>query len=91
MAAYSALHIGWLVDVVIVMDRLSVYCHLKLEPSQGEIITNPQPEPDHRTMHLVKVIKEHGKEEVVYRTLHILYCGNKRTRNNSSGKIKHNN
>ncbi|XP_065885168.1 uncharacterized protein [Dysidea avara] len=80
---------GWLIDVVIVMDRLAVHCHLKLEPSQIEMIIDPQPKPDHRTMCLVRVIKEQGKEEEVYKTLHILYCGNKRTRNNSSATVSH--
>ena len=83
---YCIPHAGWLVDVVIVLDRLFVFCDLELEPSQREMIFDPQPPPDYRTTCLVEVIKQHGKEIVVYRTLHGLYCGGQSAENDSSGE-----
>jgi len=50
------------------------------------MIFDPQPPPDYRTTCLVEVIKQHGKEIVVYGTLHGLYCGGQSAENDSSGE-----
>jgi len=78
---------GWLIDVAIVIRRLVIHCHLKLEQSQTKMI-KAQPSPDDRTMCLLQVIKEQEKSEVVYKTLHFLYCGNKSVQNSSSSEIE---
>ena len=68
---------GWLEDVSELLERIKRF--VQLNSDEQNVIYDHRWEPEHRSLHLYKVIKERNKINEVSRLLYGIYYANRRS------------